>query len=263
MSIFDKVLYNTKLFVKRNSSTILCFAAASGVVATTVVAVKSTPKAMRLIKEQEEEKGEKLTKLETIKAVGPTYCPSILLGISTIACIFSANAIDKKQQASLASLYSLLDSSYKNYKNNVKETFGEDAENKIAQTIANKHYGKVIDANDNYDGNVPPEGAPNTKMFMDFCTFGFFYSTMEDVKNAEKFVNDILRMRGDVYLNEYKTALGLESSKIDYEIGWSMQLLNEHGFDEIIFTTEKVKLDNGNDCYVLSVPVDPEILYQL
>ena len=98
---------------------------------------------------------------------------------------------------------------------------------------------------------------------MDFCTFGFFYSTMEDVKNAEKFINDILRMRGDVYLNEYKTALGLESTKIDYEMGWSTQLLNEHGFDEIIFTTEKVKLDNGNDCYILSVPVDPEILYQI
>lgn len=263
MSIFDKVLYNTKLFVKRNSSTILCCAAAAGVVATTVVAVKSTPKAMRLIQEQEEAKGEKLTKLETIKVAGPTYVPSILFGVSTIACIFGANAIDKKQQASLVSLYSLLDSSYKSYKNNVKETFGEDADNKIAQTIANKHYGKVIDANDNYDGNAPSEGPTNTEIFMDFCTFGFFYSTMEDVKNAEKFINDILRMRGDVYLNEYKTALGLESTKIDYEMGWSRQLLNENGFDEIIFTTEKVKLDNGKDCYVLSVPVDPEILYQL
>lgn len=263
MSIFDKVLYNSKLFVKRNSSAILCCAATAGVVATAVVAVKSTPKAMRLIQEQEEAKGEKLTKLETIKAVGPTYVPSILLGVSTIACIFGANVINKKQQASLVSLYSLLDSSYKNYKNNVKETFGADADNKIAQTIANKHYGKVIDANDNYDGNVSSEEIPGTEIFMDFCTFGFFYSTMEDVKNAEKFINDILRMRGDVYLNEYKTALGLESTKIDYEMGWSRQLLNEHGFDEIIFTTEKVKLDNGKDCYVLSVPVDPEILYQI
>ena len=263
MSIFDKVLYNTKVFVKRNSSAILCCAAAAGVVATTVVAVKSTPKAMKLIQEREEEKGEKLTKLEVVKVAGPTYVPSILLGVSTIACIFGANVISKKQQATLVSLYSLLDSSYKSYKDNVKETFGEDADNKIAQTIANKHYGKVIDANDNYDGNIPSEEVSGADIFMDFCTFGFFYSTMEDVKNAEKFINDILRMRGDVYLNEYKTALGLESTKIDYEMGWSTQLLNEHGFDEIIFTTEKVKLDNGKDCYILSVPVDPEILYQI
>ena len=263
MSIFDKVLYNTKVFVKRNSSAILCCAAAAGVVATTVVAVKSTPKAMKLIQEREEEKGEKLTKLEVVKVAGPTYVPSILLGVSTIACIFGANVISKKQQATLVSLYSLLDSSYKSYKDNVKETFGEDADNKIAQTIANNHYGKVIDANDNYDGNIPSEEVSGADIFMDFCTFGFFYSTMEDVKNAEKFINDILRMRGDVYLNEYKTALGLESTKIDYEMGWSTQLLNEHGFDEIIFTTEKVKLENGNDCYILSVPVDPEILYQI
>ena len=263
MSIFDKILYNTKVFVKRNSSAILCCAAAAGVVATTVVAVKSTPKAMKLIQEREEEKGEKLTKLEVVKVAGPTYVPSILLGVSTIACIFGANVISKKQQATLVSLYSLLDSSYKSYKDNVKETFGEDADNKIAQTIANKHYCKVVDANDNYDSNIPSEEVSGADIFMDFCTFGFFYSTMEDVKNAEKFINDILRMRGDVYLNEYKTALGLESTKIDYEMGWSTQLLNEHGFDEIIFTTEKVKLDNGNDCYILSVPVDPEILYQI
>ena len=110
MSIFDKVLYNTKVFVKRNSSAILCCAAAAGVVATTVVAVKSTPKAMKLIQEREEEKGEKLTKLEVVKVAGPTYVPSILLGVSTIACIFGANVISKKQQATLVSLYSLLDS---------------------------------------------------------------------------------------------------------------------------------------------------------
>ena len=120
MSIFDKALYNSKLFIKRNSSTILSCAAAVGVLATAIVAVKSTPKAMRLIKEKEDTKGEKLTKMEIIKVAGPAYIPSILIGVSTISCIFGANALNKKQQNTLVGLYSLLDSSYKSYKNNVK-----------------------------------------------------------------------------------------------------------------------------------------------
>lgn len=263
MSIFDKALYNSKLFLKRNSSTILSCAAAVGVLATAIVAVKSTPKAMRLIKEQEEKKGEKLTKMETIKVAGPVYIPSILIGVSTISCIFGANALNKKQQNTLVGLYSLLDSSYKSYKNNVKETFGEDADNKIAQTIANKRYDKTIIANDNSNGNEPSEQAPGKEMFMDFCTLEFFNSSIDDIKNAEKFLNDILRMRGDVYLNEYKTALGLESTKSDYQMAWTTQLLEENGFDSLILSTEKIKLNDGKDCYVISVPVDPIMEWEL
>ena len=98
---------------------------------------------------------------------------------------------------------------------------------------------------------------------MDFCTLGFFTSTLDQVVNAEKFLNDILRMRGDVYLNEYKAALGLESTKSDYEMGWNSQLLEENGFDRLILSTEKVKLDNGEDCYVVTVPVDPIMLWEI
>ena len=163
----------------------------------------------------------------------------------------------------MVGLYSLLDSSYKSYKNNVKETFGEDADNKIAQTIANKCYDKTIVANDNCNGNEPSEQTPGKDMFMDFCTLEFFNSSIEDIKNAEKFLNDILRMRGDVYLNEYKTALGLESTKSDYQMAWTTQLLEENGFDSLILTTEKIKLNDGKDCYVISVPVDPIMEWEL
>ena len=100
-------------------------------------------------------------------------------------------------------------------------------------------------------------------MFMDFCTLEFFNSSIEDIKNAEKFLNDILRMRGDVYLNEYKTALGLESTKSDYQMAWTTQLLEENGFDSLILTTEKIKLNDGKDCYVISVPVDPIMEWEL
>ena len=40
--------------------------------------VKATPKALSLLEQAKEEKGEELTKLETVKIAGPAYIPSIV-----------------------------------------------------------------------------------------------------------------------------------------------------------------------------------------
>ena len=48
---------NAKLFFKRNASTILTCVGGIGVVATAVVAVKDTPKAMQIIEKAKEEGG--------------------------------------------------------------------------------------------------------------------------------------------------------------------------------------------------------------
>lgn len=71
----------------RPSPTILTVVASVGVIATSITAVRATPKAIKLLKEAELEKGENLTKLEIVRVAGPIYIPSALLGVSTIACI--------------------------------------------------------------------------------------------------------------------------------------------------------------------------------
>ena len=54
------------------------------------MAVKAAPRALDLIEQAEKEKEDDLTKWETVKVAGPTYIQAILLGTSTIACIFGA-----------------------------------------------------------------------------------------------------------------------------------------------------------------------------
>ena len=108
----------TKLFLKQNGSTILTCIGGIGVITTAVTAVKVTPKVVKLLEEERKLKDEELTKLEVAKIAGPYYIPSILIGVGTLACIFGANTFSKHQQASLASAYALLDSSFKEYKKN-------------------------------------------------------------------------------------------------------------------------------------------------
>ena len=51
----NKLVGKTKWFLKRNGSTILTIGGAAGVIATAVVAVKETPKALYLLEQAREE----------------------------------------------------------------------------------------------------------------------------------------------------------------------------------------------------------------
>lgn len=141
-------------FLKRHSSTILTTIGAIGVVATAVIAVKDTPKALRILDEAEQEKGEELTVKEKIVTAGPVYIPAIAVGISTIACIFGANTLNKRNQAALMSAYALLDQSYKDYKRKVSDIYGEDADKKIIEEVAKEELEPRDNMDDTDESNV-------------------------------------------------------------------------------------------------------------
>lgn len=160
----------SKSFLKRNAPTILTCIGAAGVIATSIAAVKATPKAEILLREAEEEKGENLTTLEKIQIAGPVYIPSFLIGASTIACIFGANVLNTRQQATLMSAYGLLDASYKEYSKKVKELYGDEADSKVKEEVTKEHYTEI------------PETIPEGKqLFFDFKTLNYFESTMDEV----------------------------------------------------------------------------------
>ena len=109
----NKLAKSTKTFLSRNTPLILSCIGGVGVVLTTVMAVKATPKAILLLGEAKEEKGEELSALEKLNTAGQIYIPAIITGASTIACIFGANVLNQKQQTSLMSAYALTNVSYK------------------------------------------------------------------------------------------------------------------------------------------------------
>ena len=236
-------------FLKNNGATVLTCAGALGVVATAVAAVKATPKAMKVLEKAKEEKGDKLTKIETFKNVAPAYIPSALIGTATISCIFGANVLNKKQQASLVGLYSLLDSSYKNYRSKVKELYGDDADKKVAMKMAEDH-SKTIKPSD--EGSV---------IFMDAYSLQIFEARISDVVQVEKDINELLNLRGYVLLSEYYELLGINSIDTDFDIGWSKSYLNAHEKNRIEFeylkASPKEEYQSENDCYLITTALEP------
>ena len=237
------LLNTTRQFCKRNASTILTCVGSAGVVATSVMAVKATPKALELLEGAKKEKGEELTKLEKIKVAGPTYIPSIAMGASTIACVFGANVLNKRRQAALISAYNLLNESYKEYKKKVEDLYGEEATKQIRTEIAKDHYDEEKDQNGEDD---------NKQLFYDEYSQRYFRASNETVLSAEYAINKILTEDCYASVNELYDLFEIDTIDGGDAVGWSSaQMFDMYWSSWIDFYHEKVELEDGMECFII------------
>ena len=244
----NNLLSKSQLFLKKNSSTILTCIGTIGVVATTITAVKATPKAVMLMEEAREEKGEELTKLEKVKIAGPAYIPTVVLGASTLACIFGANILNKRGQASLMSAYALVDSKYKDYRKKVNELYGDDSGSVIRSEIAR----------DKYDENAVLLEGEETRLYYDYYSNRYFEASPFDVQRAEYELNRTLIMSDFVCLNDWYRSLDIKPLKHGEDFGWTT-FGNKETYCQtwVDFTHEKVIMDDGLECIIVTIVQDP------
>lgn len=217
------------------------------------MAVKATPKALTRIKEAEEEKGDKLTKLEVVNVAGPVYIPAVVTGAATVACIFGANILNKRQQALLTSGYALLNQSYQDYKRKVDELYGKEAGEHVRAEIAKDAYAET---------SIEP--SENTQLFYDFYSGRYFNSTMEIVHWAEYEINRSMALDGGAHLNEFYSYLDLEPLPEYDSVGWSAGYMGDaHWHQWIEFEHELVPIEEEDDenagleCTIIYMPFEP------
>lgn len=245
MRTVNGLLRQSQRFIKKNASTILTTIGGAGVIVTAVMAVKATPKALQLIEQAEAEKREKLTKIETVTTAGVVYIPAVLTGTATIACVFGASILNKRQQAALMSAYALLDSSYKEYRSKVIDLYGEDTQ--IKEEIVKDKYEKT---------DIPD--ADDKMLFYDEFSKQYFRSTMIDVQNAEYFINRDLVMRDYATLNEFYDYLGIPPHPAGDELGWSCGMNFDYYWQSWLdFTHKTITMDDGTECCIITMFSEP------
>ena len=245
----NKLVHRASLYVRRNAPTILTCAGGIGVVATSVMAVKATPKALQLLEEAKAEKGDDLTKLEVVAVAGPAYIPAMVTGVATIACIFGANVLNQRQQVSLASAYALIDNSYKEYKKKVEELYGKEANAQVQQEITKDKY-KEID--------IQKEG--DELLFYDEFSGRYFNATMERVLIAEYQINRELHNTGRDTLNHFYELVGLNPIDGGDALGWSEDSNYERYWQSWLdFRHNKVVIDEGLECYIITMFEEPYV----
>ena len=240
-----------KHFVKRFSSTILTVLGAVGVVATAVLAAKATPEAeMRINERLSEEPGlfPTLSPIEKAKTVWPCYIPAAITGLGSIVCIFGANGLSKKSQASIASAYMLLEQASKEYQKKTKELCGVEMHRKIKSTIVSEK-------------PCPYKPSTETLIFYEENYGEFFERTYDEVRDAEYQLNRLFALNGEATLNDFYDLLSLKRIPSGDSVGWSQDsgfIFYDHPWIE--FEHEVITMDDGMECQCINMPFGPQLI---
>ena len=240
--------------VVKHSPEILTGIGIAGMVSSTVLAVKATPKALKLIEAKKDELNvEKLTVGETIKTTWKCYIPSAIASTTSIACLIGASSVHLKRNAMLATAYKISETALIEYKDKVVETIGEKKEKAIRDGLAKDRLEKVpVTSN-----NVIVTGGGET-LCHDYYSGQYFKSDIDKIHKAVNEINRRIATRYDhcASLNEYYNLIGLEDVGVGDKVGWnidmsSLEVYPSAGLDS-----------NNNPCLVISFNVDPVYGYE-
>ena len=256
-----KAAYNAvKKSTIKHSPEILTGIGIAGMVTTTVMAVRATPKALELLKKEEEYRIinrendiiEKISNIDTVKICWKCYIPAGITGILSVACLISASSVSVRRNAALATAYSIAETSLKEYQNKVVETIGEKKE----QTIRDAVVKEKIDAHPTKESEIIFVGDGETLCY-DVLSGRYFKSKIDKIKKAENDLNR--RMRDEMYisLNEFYYEIGLPSIKIGDDIGWN---IDREGYIDLCFSSQLN--DNDEPVFVIDYGCGPRYDYR-
>lgn len=244
-----KMAKDCRAFVTRRSPEILTGLGIAGMLTTTVLAVRATPKALDLIEEKKTEKWvDELTPIETVKAAWKPYVPAVLTGTASIACLIGASSVNAKRNAALATAYTLSETARREYREKVIETLGEKKDKQIRDKVAEER----VKQNPVSNSQVVVTDNGTTLCF-DPISGRYFKSSIVKIKQAENELNKRMLhdISGYVSLNDFYDELGLDHIEPGEDLGWNT--------DELIDISFSSQLnDNGEPSIVLDFMVAPK-----
>jgi hypothetical protein len=219
-------------FLRKHGGTLLAIGASVGVVLTAIETGKATIKAEKLVELNKDvpEYGMK----EKVKDCWQFYIPAAVLGAGTIGCIIGSNMLSRKEIASLTAAYMALGKSYQEYRRQVAERIGSEAEACILEKS------KV------------EEPAEEDKQLLCYEPFSnrYFHATEAELYDAFYQVNRDFNLNGEVSINNLYSYLGLDYLPEKDDVGWcSDYMINEWEYFWIDFVANKQTTDDGLEVY--------------
>lgn len=246
----------TQAIMAKRSPEILMGVGIAGMITTTVLAVKATPKALALIEEEKlrkykETEDDTITKVDALKVAWRPYIPATITGAASIMCLIGSSSVSARRTAALAAAYQISETALTEYREKVVETIGEKKEQLVRDKVAKEKIEKnpvskseVIITND------------GITLCFDPVSGRYFKSNIERIKRVENTLNKRMLhdITGYISLNEFYDELGLEQTSIGDDLGWNVDNLIDISFSSQI-------ADNGEPSIVLDFRVAPKYGY--
>lgn len=252
-NVLSRTVGRTILQTQKHSPALLFGTGIAGMVAASVLACRATlkleevldeieldkSKANRLINnkhpdysEDDYKKDMLYLQVRSVVKVCKLYAPAIGVGLASVGMLAQSHNILTKRNAALVAAYSVLEKSFNDYRDRVREDLGEDRERQYRFPTEEIH--------DHSDGTkkktkiVSPSSATIYARFFDqLCSswsknpeFNLLF-----LKCQQDYANDLLQARGHVFLNEVYDMMGIERSSAGSVVGW---VISKNGGDNFI-----------------------------
>ena len=244
---FSRIAKSVKVGLHKHSPEILTGIGIAGMITTTVLAVRATPKALILIEEEKRRQNKELYEdAELVRTTWVCYIPATITGALSIACLIGASSVNIRRNAALAAAYSLSESALKEYQEKVIETIGEKKEQEIRDAVAKDK----IQRDPVVNKEVIITGRGETLCY-DTITSRYFKCDIEKLRRVENELNKRLISEMYISLNEFYYEIGLRSTDIGDDLGWNLA----DGFINLEFSSQLA--EDETPCLVIGYRVAP------
>lgn len=226
-----KFIKSMKTTLTKHGPEILTGFGIAGGITTTILAVKATPKAVRLLEEEKLYRADetgclpedvKIPPLDVVKLCWKCYIPAALTGAASMACIIGASSANVRRNAALATAYKLSETALTEYREKVVETIGEKKE----QVVRDKVNEEQVKKNPVKHDEVIITNNGDT-LILDPLSKRYFRSKVDHIKKAENKLNKqmLQSFTGYVSINDFYDEIGLETTDVGDELGWNTENL--------------------------------------
>ena len=249
---------------RKHSPEILTGIGIAGMLSTTVLAVRATPKALMLIEERKRQlKFEavqkdrrvdpEITKIEMVKTAWKPYIPAAVTGVVSIACLVGASSVNARRNAALAAAYALSETTLAEYKDKVVETIGEKKAQEVKDAIAKD---KV--ENDPVSRKEIVITDKGETLFYESLSGRYFKSDYESIRSAVNTLNEQLLLDEYISLNEFYEAVGLDDIQpLGDQLRWRVNPdSSDKGLIQIEFSSQLT--DDMTPCAVIGFSNPPK-----
>ena len=242
------------LVLKKYSPEILTAAGVIGTVGSTVLACKATLKVEDILDEAKKKsnlinavhdgeievdaeytdkdysKDLLVNRTQTAVKLIKLYGPAITLGALSITAILGGQHILRKRNVAVMAAYKLCEESFNNYRSRVKEELGEEKDRQFYYGMTEETVKDKVKSKDGKTKTITKkvEKAPDHlysqyARFFDEANINWDKSPEQNMyflKMVQNQMNDKLKARGHVFLNEVYDALGFDRSEAGQLVGW-------------------------------------------
>ena len=216
-STFEKLIRVTN----KHLPSILTGVGLAWMVGGTVLAVKSTPEAVRQIDDATSERLDPLTNVEKFRLVWKEYIPAAISITVGGGLILTSQALNVRRQNALIALLATTESSLGKYLEQIDKVLEPEDRDRIRQSVAER---EIESRKDDRVGDMrifQDDEVPIVK-FIDGLSGRTFYSDLQTVRAAVNDTNEEINKFNYASQNSFYDRLGLENVQLGDEYGWNL-----------------------------------------